>query len=168
MELPPWPKKLDPWLQRTVWGLGITLGVLTLMSNYIVPHFEVFMSFTYIAYAALYAYLWYRNWGVLNSWSIQFILVPCIVISLIDAVRYTGRGVGMGCWSGAYGSYQPQLGLHFQFARNMRKMYSYGEFLQKGCLWTKCSKNRFRRIRASSLMKNYPKGSGQTYEEPLI
>jgi hypothetical protein len=96
MELPPWPKTVDPWLQRTAWGLGITLGVLTLITNYIIPYFELFMPFTYITYYYVYAYLWYRNRGFLNTWSIQFILVPCIAVSVIDVFRHIGRGDGYG------------------------------------------------------------------------
>jgi hypothetical protein len=92
MEMPRWPKEVDPWMQRTAWGLAITLGILTLITNFIVPFYDIFLILTNLGVAAWYAYLWRKNRNFLNSWWIQYVIVPSLVLAFIEANFYFKEG----------------------------------------------------------------------------
>jgi len=83
MELPTWPKKVDPWLQRTAWMTTATLGILALITKVIIPYYEAFLIVPYLALAAWYAYSWHKDRNFLGTWWIQYAIatsmVPCFV-----------------------------------------------------------------------------------------
>ena len=92
MEMPRWPKEVDPWMQRTAWGLAITLGILTLITNFIIPFYEAFLILPYLALAAWYTYSWRKDRNFLGTWWIQYVIVPNIAACFVEAFLYARRG----------------------------------------------------------------------------
>jgi hypothetical protein len=101
MELPPWPKTVDPWLQRTAWGLGIIVAALTLITHFIIPYYEAFGVLPNLAIAAWYAYSWRKDRTFLTFWWMQYAIVPSIATCLWGALLQFRQGSGyhilVGC-----------------------------------------------------------------------
>ncbi len=88
---PPWDK-IDPILQRTAWGITIAVGVLALISNFVVPYFEVFAVLIQFAAVGWHVLQWRKKKSYLVGWWIQPLFVLQIAMAVMEAGFYFSRG----------------------------------------------------------------------------
>jgi hypothetical protein len=80
--------KVDPLLQRTAWILSITLVALTLISNYVVPHYQYFLVAPQFLIVAWYLYKWKTQEGFLAGWYMQYGLWVQVALCLFQSSIY--------------------------------------------------------------------------------